>query len=106
LKGIAEELALLLQSERSKEALVRARDLISRIPQDRARFGRFLNADSDKLKVLESVFQRLAIKLSLEDPIEEEEGEAQEAVDRVFDAIRELNAIYGRLMARLDEGRL
>ena len=69
LKGIAEEFAILLQSERSKEALVRARDLLARIPRDRARFGKFLFADSDKLRELESVFQKLAIRLTSENPI-------------------------------------
>jgi hypothetical protein len=102
LKGMAEEFAILLQSERSKEALVRARDLLARIPRDRARFGKFLHGDSDKLKELESVFQKLAIRLSSESPLEDLD-EAREAIARVFEAIGELNSIYGRLMARLDE---
>jgi arylsulfatase A-like enzyme len=61
-----------------------------------------LIADSDKLKELESVFQKLAVRLSSGIPLEEKD-EIQETIDRVFDAIRELNAIYGRLLARLDE---
>jgi hypothetical protein len=102
LKGAAEELVLLLQNEQPSAAAVRARDLVARIPQDRARFERFLLADSDKLKALELLFQKLAVRLSSEDPLEEQH-ETQEAIDRVFDAIRDLNAIYGRLLARLDE---
>jgi arylsulfatase A-like enzyme len=99
---LAEHCAEYLLLERPNEAAVRARDLVARIPRDRTRFERFIVADSDKLKILESGFQVLATRLSSEDPLEEKE-DAQDAIDRVFDAIRELNAIYGRLLARLDE---
>jgi hypothetical protein len=102
LEGTAGELALLLQLERPNEAAVRARDLVARIPRDRARFDRFLAADSDKLKAIELVFQQLAVRLSSTRFLEEKD-EAQKATDAVFEANRELNAIYGRLLARLDE---
>jgi hypothetical protein len=102
LEGIAGELALLLQLERPSEAVVRARDLAKRIPRDRARFERFLSADSDKLKALESEFQRLAVQLSSAKFLEEKGG-LQVAIQAVFDSNRELNAIYGRLLAKLDE---
>ncbi len=99
---IAGELALLLQLERPNEGAVRARDLVARIPRDRARFDRFLAADSDRLKALESVFQQLAVKLSSARFLEEK-GEVQVALQAVFEANRELNLVYGRLLARLDE---
>jgi len=102
---LAGELAQLLQFERPIDAAVRARDLVTRIPRDRARFERFLAEDSDKLKALESGFQRLAVQLSSSKFLEEKE-QVEAAINTAFKANRELNAIYGRLLARLDkEGR-
>jgi hypothetical protein len=102
LERTAGELALLLQLERPNEAAVRARDLVARIPRDRARFERFLGSDFDKLKAIESAFQQLAVRLAAVGFLEEK-NEAQRATEAVFEANRELNAIYGRLLARLDE---
>ncbi len=102
LERAAGELALLLQLERPNEAAVRARDLVARIPRDRTRFERFLAKDSDKLKAIEAIFQQLAVRLSSTKFLEEKD-EAQIAIDTVFEANRELNAVYGRLLARLDE---
>jgi hypothetical protein len=102
LGGLAGELAQLLQFERPNEAAVRARDLVSRIPRDRARFERFLAVDSDKLKTLESGFQQLAVQLSSSKFLEEEK-QVESAIKTVFQANSELNAIYGRLLARLDK---
>jgi hypothetical protein len=102
LGGLAGELAQLIQFERPNEAAVRARDLVIRIPRDRARFERFLAADSDKLKTLESVFQRLAVLLSSPKFLEERK-QVKTAIQTVFEASSELNAIYGRLLARLDK---
>jgi hypothetical protein len=100
--GLAGELAMLLQFERPKEAAVRARDLVARIPRDRARFERFLAADSDKLEALESEFQQLAAHLSAPSFLEKKD-EFQAATETVFEANAVLNAVYGRLLARLDK---
>jgi hypothetical protein len=102
LGALAGDVVQLLQFERSKEAAVRARDLVARIPRDRARFERFLGGDSDKLKEIESVFQGLAVKLSSELFLEER-GAVKAAIAAAFEANGELNAVYGRLLARLDK---
>jgi len=102
LRALAEELVPLLQFERPNEAAVRARDLVARLPRDRARFERFLAADSDKLKLLESRFQQLAVQFSSAQFLEEKDL-VQAAIQTVFEAVSELNEIYGRLLARLDE---
>jgi hypothetical protein len=102
LGALAGELVQLLQFERPKEAAVRARDLVARIPRDRARFERFLAADSGKLKELEVIFQNLAVQLSSARFLEER-GTVQASIEAVFEANGELNSVYGRLLARLDK---
>jgi hypothetical protein len=73
---------------------------VARIPRDRARFERFLAADSDRLKALESIFQQLAIRLSSSRFLDGKD-EPQRTIQEVFDAKRDLNALYGRLLARI-----
>jgi hypothetical protein len=102
LEQAARELALLLQLERPSEAAVRARDLVARIPRERARFERFLALDSDKLDLLEFVFQKLAAQLSAPGFLERED-EFQQAIKDVFEANSALNTVYGMLLARMDE---
>jgi len=102
LSGLAAELVQMLQFERPIDASVRARDLVTRIPRERGRFERFLADDFDKLKALESDFQRLAVQLSSPKFLEKRKQD-HVAIQTVFEASRELNAIYGRLLARLDK---
>jgi hypothetical protein len=102
LGALAGELVQLLQFERPNEAAVRARDLVTRIPRDRARFVRFLAADSDKLKAVEVAFQKLALQLSAPGFLEKKD-EFRLAVQEVLGANSVLSEIYGRLLARLDE---
>lgn len=102
LGGLAGELVQLLQLERPSEAAVRVRDLLAQIPRDRARFVRFLAADSDKLKAVEGAFQKLALQLSARGFLEKKD-EFQLAVQEVLGANSVLSEVYGRLLARLDE---
>ncbi|MGA2166972.1 MAG: hypothetical protein ABSG62_02090 [Terracidiphilus sp.] len=102
LGGLAGELVQLLQFERPSEAAVRVRDLLAHIPRDRARFARFLAADSDKLKAVEAVFRKLALQLSAPGFLEKKD-EFQAAVQEVLGANSVLSEVYGRLLARLDE---
>jgi hypothetical protein len=97
---LAEQISESLLLEWPSVAAVRARDLVARIPRDRARFERFLAADSDTLKALESIFQQLAIRLSSARFLEGSD-EPQRTIDEVFEAKRELNAVYGRLQAQI-----
>jgi hypothetical protein len=76
--------------------------LLAQIPQDRARFVRFLAADSDKLKAVETAFQKLALQLSTSGFLENKD-EFQSAVQEVLVANVVLSEVYGRLLARLDE---
>jgi len=101
LEGPAGELVQLLQFERRNEAAVRVRDLLAQIPRDRARFERFLAGDADKLKGMETVFQKLAVQLSAPDFMERKD-EFEAAMGAVFEANRDLSAVYGRLLSRLD----
>ena len=102
IEKLAGELTLLLQLERGAEAAVRARDLVSSIPRDRMQFDRFLRGDSDKLKGLETLFQGLAVRLSSR-AFFEERVQVEQAMEAVIEANRELGAIYGRLLAHLNE---
>jgi len=97
---LAEQISESLLLEWPSVAAVRARDLVARIPRDRARFERFLAADSDRLKALESIFQQLAIRLSSSRFLDGKD-EPQRTIQEVFDAQRDLNALYGRLLARI-----
>jgi hypothetical protein len=97
---LAEQISESLLLEWPSVAAVRARDLVARIPRDRARFERFLAADSDRLKALESIFQQLAIRLSSSRFLDGKD-EPQRTIQEVFDAKRDLNALYGRLLARI-----
>jgi hypothetical protein len=102
LERVASQLAVMLQLERPSEAVVLARDLVARIPRDRARFERFLASDSDKLKELEPFFQGLALQLSAPGRLEEKD-ELQTAVREALAAIGVLSQVHGRLLTRLDE---
>lgn len=102
LSGLAGELVQLLQFERPGEAAVRVRDLLAQIPRDRARFLRFLAADSDKLSAVEAIFRKLALQLSTPGFLEKKD-EFQAAVQEVLSANSVLREVYGRLLARLDE---
>lgn len=102
IEKIAAELTLLLQLERGIEAAVRARDLVSNIPRDRAQFGQHLGGDSDKLKVLETLFQHLAVRLSSR-AFFEDRMQVESTMETVLGANCELSAIYGRLLAHLNE---
>jgi hypothetical protein len=97
---LAESCAEYLSLERPSEAAVRTRDLVARIPRDRAQFEQFLSADSDKLKLLESVFQQLAVQLTVGRIFEDKE-EAQAAKNMAFEASRILSAVYGRLLDQI-----
>jgi hypothetical protein len=100
--GLAGELAQLLQLERPNEAAVRVRDLLARIPKDRTHFDRFLDFDSDKLKVVETAFTKLALQLSSPGFLEKKD-EFQVAMQEVIEANRVLGEIHGRLLARREE---
>jgi predicted alpha/beta hydrolase len=102
IERIAAEFAVWVELERPKEAAVRGRDLAARIPRDRARFERFLNGDSDKLRLLESVYADLAVQV-FSTAFLEDKGKLQAAIEDVNAANRELNEVYGRLLGRLDE---
>jgi hypothetical protein len=97
---LAESCAEYLSLERPSEAAVRTRDLVARIPRDRAQFEQFLSSDSDRLKSLELVFQQLAVQLTVDRDLEDNE-EAQAAKNKAFEASRILSAIYGRLLAQI-----
>ena len=101
---LAEQCVEYLLLERPSEASVRARDLVLRIPRDRARFDRFLTGDSGKLREAESVFQRLVIRLS-SFRFFEDNDEARAEFDAVLESSRGLSAVHGRLLARLDKER-
>jgi 23S rRNA G2069 N7-methylase RlmK/C1962 C5-methylase RlmI len=75
---------------------------LAQSPRDRARFVRFLDADSDKLKGVEVVFKKLAVQLSASGFLEKKD-EFQAAVQEVIEANSVLSEVYGRLLARLDE---
>jgi hypothetical protein len=102
LEGLAGELVQLLQYELPSEAGVRIRDLLVQIPRNRARFERFLASDADRLKAMETVFQKLAVQLSAPDFMERKD-EFEAAIESVFEASRDLSAVYGRLLSRLDK---
>lgn len=102
IERIAKEFAIWVELERPREAAVRGRDLAARIPRDRARFERFLGVDSDKLKLLESVYADLAVQV-VSAAFMEDKGKMQAAIEDVNAANRELNEVYGRLLGRLDE---
>lgn len=76
--------------------------MLAQIPRDRARFVRFLAADSDNLEVVEVAFQKLALQLSAPGFLEKKD-EFQMAVQEVLGANSVLSEVYGRLLARLDE---
>lgn len=95
---LSERCVLHVQIERPKDAAVYARDLLNRIPRERERFKRFLGSDSDRLRMLEDDFRQLAEMLS-----SDVNGESRVATDAAVIASQELNAVCGRLLARIDE---
>lgn len=99
---LAESCIEYLSLERPIEAGIRARDLAIRISRDRARFMRYVAADSSKLELLESVFRQLAVRLA-EGRFLEDKDKAQTAIRDVADALNGLNAIHGRLLGRMDK---
>jgi hypothetical protein len=102
LAAIADRVSELVQLEVSPEAAVRVRDLLARIPKDRARFEGFLGGDSVKLLALESRYQELAGKLAAPGVWEDSEGRRM-VTDSALGASRELSEICGRLLKRQDE---
>jgi hypothetical protein len=102
LANTAGQLVNAIRSERSGEAAVRASDLVAQIARDRAKYERFLAADSIKLNVLASKLEQLAVQLSAPDPLTEDE-KIQKATSDAHETSRVLNEICGRLMDRRDE---
>ncbi|WP_263353748.1 EAP30/Vps36 family vacuolar-sorting protein [Acidicapsa acidisoli] len=99
---IAESISELVQFERQPEAAVRVRDILARIPKDRARFERYLGSDSAKLLALESRYQELARKLA-EPAVWDDSDARRVATDAALGASRDLSEICGRLLKRQDE---
>jgi hypothetical protein len=98
---LAGELVQLLQLQRPNEAAVRVRDLLALIPRNRARFERFIAGDTDRLKAMESMFQKLAVQLSAPSFMEKKD-ELEAAIGAVLEANRDLSTVHGRLLSRLD----
>jgi hypothetical protein len=102
LASMAGKLVVAIQSEQAAEARVRASDLASEIPRDRAKFERFLGADSVKLRVIESRLSQLLAQLLAPDPLADAEA-IRRATSDAGEISRVLNEISGRLMDRREE---
>jgi len=96
------DLASHVDSDRVEAALIRARDVASRIARDQARFRRYLKRDFGLMLDLGKIFGDIAEQLSNASPPVDEKV-ALELVNRIHQANRTLNTIYGRLQSGLDE---
>ena len=102
LASMAGKLVGAIQSEQAAEAVVRVSDLAAEIPRDRAKFERYLGADSVKLMVIESRLVQLAARLFAPDPLSDDEA-VQRAASDAREVSRVLNEVSGRLMDRREE---
>lgn len=90
-----------VELEQLPEAAVRVRDVLERLPRNRARFERFLGVDSTKLQALEFRYQQLASQLSA--GAWDDREHRRTVRDAARTASSELSAICGRLMSAQDK---
>ncbi len=96
------ELANRIDAGQVEIAILRAREIASRIARDQGRFKLFFGSDSGSILDLERSFSAMAEQLSSKTFIDDARAKTDMAT-RVHQANRTLNAIYGRLQSGQDE---